>query len=85
MANGVQENILFRTDLTPNKIENFTQSFYGLQIDLSKLDVLVKSLQDYESEKIELLQRINTNKKEKPIHIKDLFAFSLMFLHMFSI
>ncbi len=63
-----QENILFRTDLTPNKIADFTkvfaQSFYGLQIDLSKLEVLAKSLQEYETEKVELSQKIIAQQTE---------------------
>jgi hypothetical protein len=63
-----QENILFRTDLTPSKIENFakefTQSFYGLQIDLSKLEVLAKSLQEYEIEKADLSQKIIAQQNE---------------------
>ncbi len=46
-----QENILFRTDLTPQMAANFSQDFYGLQIDLDKLEVIAKSLADYENEK----------------------------------
>lgn len=70
-----QENILFRTDLTPSKVADFakeaTQSFYGLQIDLSKLEVLAKSLQEYETEKAELSQKINTQNQELTQFIED--------------
>jgi energy-coupling factor transporter ATP-binding protein EcfA2 len=54
-----QENILFRTDLTPKIVENFSQDFYGLQLDLTQLEVLAKSLEDYENDKISLQNQIN--------------------------
>lgn len=65
-----QENILFRTDLTPSKIEKFTQDFYGLQIDLSKLEVLAKSLQEYEADKKALSEKIIAQQNELALFIE---------------
>lgn len=53
-----EENVLFKSDLNPQKISNGELSFYGISIDTSEISKEVKTIADYERDKEELNNRI---------------------------
>ncbi|GHA34084.1 ATP-binding protein [Salinimicrobium marinum] len=62
-----EENVLFSKDLSPQLSEGNSDSFYGVQLDLSAIDKQVRTLEDYE-EKIQELseeaEKLQSRKKE---------------------
>lgn len=49
----LDENILFRNDLDPKIINPTDNTIFGIQINLDKLNILSKSIEQYQTEKIE--------------------------------
>jgi len=54
----VNEKLLFRTDLTPEYKEETVKSLYGIQLNLDTVDVVSKSIEEYQFEKSERLALI---------------------------
>lgn len=54
----VNEKLLFRTDLTPEYKEEAVKSLYGIQLNLESVDVVSKSIEEYQFEKNERLSQI---------------------------
>ncbi|MEO7313828.1 MAG: ATP-binding protein [Ginsengibacter sp.] len=50
-----EKNVLFQAGLSPMLIDN-TKSFYGIDLDLNEINKTVKTVSDYEMEKMELIQ-----------------------------
>jgi len=59
----IDENVLFNFALNPRFIEK-SNNFYGVEIDLNEINKTVKTVADYEKEKTELNEKIQTLKKE---------------------
>ena len=62
-----EENVLFSKDLSPQLSEGNSDSFYGVQLDLSAINKQVKTLEDYEEEIQELseeAEKLQSKKKE---------------------
>lgn len=54
----VNEKILFRTDLTPAYKEEALKTLYGIELDLGNVEVVSKSIEEYQFEKNERLTQI---------------------------
>jgi hypothetical protein len=54
----VNEKLLFRTDLDPKKSEETANTLYGISLNLEPVDVVSKSIEEYQFEKNERLARI---------------------------
>lgn len=54
----VNEKLLFRTDLTPEYKEETVKSLYGINLNLDNVDVVSKSIEEYQFEKNERLAHI---------------------------
>ena len=54
----VNEKLLFRTDITPEVKEATAATLYGISLNLEKVDVVSKSIEDYQFEKNERLALI---------------------------
>jgi hypothetical protein len=54
----VNEKLLFRTDLAPEKQEEAAGTLYGLSLNLQNVEVVSKSIEEYQFEKNEKLARI---------------------------
>jgi len=59
-----EENILFKSGLSPEQISKTDLSFYGIKIDLNEVTKSVKTVADYEKEKIEFSKKIELLQKE---------------------
>lgn len=59
-----EENVLFAKDLMPQKNSDFTNSFFGIEIDLSQIHKTVKTVADYEKEKAVLLDNIALHQQQ---------------------
>jgi len=59
-----EENILFKSGLSPEQISKTDLSFYGIKIDLNEITKSVKTVADYEQEKIEFAKKIELFQKE---------------------
>lgn len=58
-----EKNVLFNTSLSP-KMGDKTNNFYGVEIDLNEIEKTVKTVDDYEVEKIDLNEKQEELKKE---------------------
>ncbi|WP_208346061.1 ATP-binding protein, partial [Aetokthonos hydrillicola] len=58
------ENVLFQNDLSPQRFADDAHSFYGVELKLKDIQKTVKTVADYENEKLQLLVRIELNKKK---------------------
>ncbi|MBI2723236.1 MAG: ATP-binding protein [Bacteroidetes bacterium] len=54
----VNEKLLFRTDITPQKSEETANSLYGISLNLENVEVVSKTLEEYQFEKNERLAQI---------------------------
>ncbi|MCA6435976.1 MAG: ATP-binding protein [Bacteroidota bacterium] len=54
----VNEKLLFRTDLTPEIKENAANTLYGISLNLENVEVISKSIEEYQFEKNERLAQI---------------------------
>ncbi len=54
----VNEKLLFRTDLTPEYKEEAVKTLYGINLNLEGVDVVSKSIEEYQFEKNERLAQI---------------------------
>jgi predicted nucleic acid-binding Zn-ribbon protein len=54
----VNEKLLFRTDLTPEYKEEAVRSLYGIQLNLEPVEIVSKSIEEYQHEKTERLTQI---------------------------
>ncbi len=54
----LNEDILFKNDLNPQIINPSDHTIFGVQIDLDKLNIVSKSIEQYQTEKIEKLNQI---------------------------
>lgn len=54
----VNEKLLFRTDLTPEYKEEAVKTLYGINLNLESVDVVSKSIEEYQFEKNERLAQI---------------------------
>src|SRR5690606_10380926 len=59
----VDKNVLFNSALNPRFTEK-SNHFYGVEIDLNEINKTVKTVADYEKEKIEFEEQIQALKKE---------------------
>jgi len=59
-----EENILFKSGLSPEQISKTDLSFYGIKIDLNEITKSVKTVADYEQEKLEFAKKIELFQKE---------------------
>jgi len=59
----IDKNVLFNSALNPRYVEK-SNNFYGVEIDLDEINKTVKTVADYEKEKTELNEQIQTLKKE---------------------
>ena len=60
----IDENILFKSDLIPQKTIGNSTSFYGIAINLEEISKKVKTLTDYEREVTDLQSQIDKIKKK---------------------
>lgn len=56
------EDLLFQDDLSPKMTNGIEGGFYGVQLHLSEVRKAVKTLEDYENEKNDLLKKIDALK-----------------------
>ena len=56
------KNVLFNTSLSP-KLSGKTDNFYGVEIDLNEISKTVKTVADYENEKVELQEKVEGIRK----------------------
>lgn len=56
------EDLLFRDDLSPKMTKNCDYGLFGIELDLSEVRKAVKTLEEYEEEKKELLNKIEAVK-----------------------
>ncbi len=54
----VNEKLLFRTDLNPEKAETTANTLYGISLNLEPVDIVSKSIEEYQFEKNERLAQI---------------------------
>lgn len=54
----VNEKLLFRTDLTPEFKEESAKTLYGIHLELGQVEVVSKSIEEYQHEKNERLAQI---------------------------
>jgi len=54
----VHEDILFNKDLQPKQIKKAQETLYGIQLDLSQVNVQSKTVEEYEQEKTKHLEEI---------------------------
>ncbi len=54
----VHEDILFNKDLQPKQIKKAQETLYGIQLDLSQVNVQSKTVEEYEQEKTKYLEEI---------------------------
>ena len=54
----VNEDLLFRTDLTPEIKENVAGNLYGISLELGNVQIISKSIEEYQHEKNERLTQI---------------------------
>ncbi|MBN9349344.1 MAG: ATP-binding protein [Chitinophagaceae bacterium] len=54
-----EKNVLFNTSLSP-KLINKSNNFYGVEIDLTEISKTVKTVADYEKEKVEHKEKIES-------------------------
>ena len=59
-----EENILFKSGLSPEQISKTDLSFYGIKIDLNEITKSVKTVDDYKKEKTEFCNKIELFQKE---------------------
>ena len=59
-----EKQILFHTGLTPQLVEKLSETFYGIRLDLSRIDKKVKTIGDYEEEELLLRQQLQELKKQ---------------------
>ncbi len=59
-----EENILFQTGLSPQKISEKDLTFYGIKLDLEEINKTVKTVADYEKDKAEFFTRIEKLQKD---------------------
>ncbi|HEY8688207.1 MAG TPA: ATP-binding protein [Chitinophagaceae bacterium] len=57
-----EKNVLFNTSLSP-KLSGKSNNFYGVEIDLNEISKTVKTVADYEKEKLELKEKVESIKK----------------------
>ena len=57
-----EKNVLFNTSLSP-KLSGKSNNFYGVEIDLNEISKTVKTVADYEKEKLELKEKVEGVKK----------------------
>jgi len=57
-----EKNVLFNTSLSP-KLSGKSNNFYGVEIDLDEISKTVKTVSDYEKEKLELKEKVEGVKK----------------------
>lgn len=60
----LDEKILFRNDLNPQLIQSSNDTIFGIKIDLEKLNILSKSIEQYQTEKIQKLNEIKELESE---------------------
>ena len=58
------DDLLFQDDLSPKMTQNIEGGLFGVQLDLLEIRKTVKTLQDYEDEKIDLSNNINGLKSD---------------------
>ncbi len=58
-----EENVLFKTGLSPEKILNSDSNFFGIKIDLNEITKTVKTVTDYDLEKAEINRQIESLQK----------------------
>ncbi len=54
----LDENILFKNDLNPQLMSSSNNTIFGIQIDLNQLQIVSKSIEQYQTEKIQKLNEI---------------------------
>lgn len=59
-----EKQILFHTALDPQLKEKGAETMYGVRLDLSRIDKVVKTIGDYEEEQQQLRQQLQDLKKE---------------------
>ena len=64
------ESVLFKTNLNPKQVEEISQTLYGLSLDLDKLSVISKSLEEYQQEITEK-QAIITDLHQEFMHFQE--------------
>jgi hypothetical protein len=57
-----EKNVLFNTSLSP-KLTGKSNNFYGIEIDLNEVNKTVKTVADYQKEKTELKEKIESIRK----------------------
>jgi hypothetical protein len=56
----VNEKLLFRTDLTPTMKQEAADSLYGISLNLGNVEIISRSIEEYQFEKTEKLARIRS-------------------------
>ena len=65
-----ERNILFNPNLSPKLTDTYSNSFYGVEVDLEEISKSVRTLADYENDKAALLEQVAVLQK----NINDLIA-----------
>jgi chromosome segregation ATPase len=60
----IDEKVLFNNNLNPQRVSDNNSDFYGISIDLQEIGKEVKTIADYEKEKVELQNKISAIQKE---------------------
>lgn len=58
-----EDRVLFQESLNPRKIKDAGNSFYGISIDLQEIKKTVKTVADYQDDKVKLLTQLDNSKK----------------------
>lgn len=67
-----EENILFKSGLSPAKSSKSDSSFYGINLDLNEINKSVKTIADYEKDKFEFNTQIESIQRNISIFIDEL-------------
>lgn len=59
-----EKQVLFHTALDPQLKEKLSETFYGVQLDLSRIDKVVKTISDYEEEQQQFRLQLQELKKQ---------------------
>lgn len=66
-----EKNVLFNTSLSP-KLLTISNNFYGIEIDLNEINKTVKTVADYENDKLILQEKVTNSRKNISLAIENL-------------
>ena len=67
-----EDNLLFKSGLSPVKVSDSDLSFYGISIDLNEISKKIKTVSDYEKDKTEFIKQIEILQKNSSSLVEQL-------------